>query len=85
LKSPSPIEQRILDYLTANPAAQDTLRGIIEWWLLEQRIAETKSDIETALANLVADRKLTAKVAADGELSYRLNRKRAGSKVHNSN
>jgi len=53
---------------------------VIESWLVEQRIAETNSDIEAALANLAADGNVTTKVAVDDEISYWLNRKHAGSK-----
>jgi hypothetical protein len=70
----SPIERQILDYLTVNPAAQDTVRGIVEWWLLKQRIAHTMADVEMALGNLVAAGKLNALTGPDGRIHYRLRR-----------
>ena len=72
LKNEPQIEQQILNYLTANPAAQDTLRGITEWWLFMQRIQETESDIEAALNKLVANGKLARQVGSDGQVIYRL-------------
>jgi hypothetical protein len=60
-----------MDYLAAHPAAQDTLRGIVEWWLLKQRIVESTQDVEAALARLVAQRKLTAYAGSDGQTRYR--------------
>ena len=70
LKSKSPIERQILDYLTANPAAEDTVRGITEWWLLKQRISESKAMVEAALAGLVAKGKLRAMAGPDGQIHY---------------
>jgi hypothetical protein len=72
LKSESPIERQILGYLAANPEAQDTMRGIAEWWLLKQKIQESTSDVEAAVANLVAQGKLAAGTNLDGQTIYRL-------------
>ena len=58
--------------MAANPAARDTLRGIIEWWLLKQKIMETGSDVEAAVVSLVAKGKLRAHVGVDGRVSYSL-------------
>jgi hypothetical protein len=77
LKPRSPIERMILDYLTLNPEAQDTLRGIVEWWVLKQRIVQSKSDVEAAVASLVAKGKLSEHVGIDGQKSYRLSAKRS--------
>jgi len=66
------IERQILDYLTENPAAQDTVRGIVEWWLLKQKIAQSTAEVEAALANLVAEGKLLAREGADGRGRYLL-------------
>jgi hypothetical protein len=77
LKSESPIERQILDYLASHPDAQDTSRGIVEWWLLKQRITEATADVEAALAKLVAEGKLTAKTGLDGRVRYSQNQKRS--------
>lgn len=82
LKSESPIERQILDYLEANPEAQDTMRGIVEWWILKQRIAESLSEVEAAVANLVTQRRVIAKSGPDGQVSYRLVKK-AGTRNRN--
>ena len=71
LKSESSIESRILDYLAASPAAQDTLRGIVEWWLLKQQIVQTTADVERALTKLIAQRKVSTHVGSDGQTYYR--------------
>jgi hypothetical protein len=72
LKRQLALEREILDYLAANPAARDTLRGIIEWWLLKQKIVETSSDVEAAVVSLIAKGKLRAHVGVDGQVSYSL-------------
>jgi hypothetical protein len=70
LKNESPIERQILDYLTDNPAARDTLRGIVEWWLVKQNISQTTADVEAALSNLVLKGKLSARTGPDGRVHY---------------
>jgi hypothetical protein len=66
------IEREILQYLEANPAAQDTARGIAEWWLLKQIVAQSSVDVEAALARLVAEGKLTAQERSDGYIHFSL-------------
>jgi hypothetical protein len=75
LKHESPIERGILDYLRANPDSQDTPKGIAEWWLLKQRIQESASEVEAAVASLVAKGKLSARSGADGQIHYRLRKR----------
>ena len=70
MKSESPIERQILDYLAENPGAQDTLRGVVEWWLLKQKIEQTMADVEAALRNLVAKGKLRSWTGPDGSVHY---------------
>jgi hypothetical protein len=84
LKSESPIERQILDYLTKNPAAQDTLRGIVEWWLMKENISQTTADVEAALAKLVAEGKLSAWKAADRSVHYGHHRKNAKKRSANN-
>lgn len=43
----------ILRYLRENPEAQETLKGIAEWWLLKQRISEAVDQVSEALSWLV--------------------------------
>jgi hypothetical protein len=72
LKRESPIERQILDYLARNRKAQDTLRGILEWWLLKQWIIQSQTEVEAALRRLVAKRKLRAVLGRDGQVRYQL-------------
>ena len=50
----SQISYQILSYLIEHPEAQDTLEGIVEWWLLEQQIKFQTVRVKKALAELVA-------------------------------
>ena len=64
------IQRQILDYLTSNPAAQDTARGIVEWWLLKQNVMRSMADVEEALEKLVAERKISTRAGPDGQVHY---------------
>jgi hypothetical protein len=72
LKSNAAIQKDVLAYLSANPMAQDTLEGIVAWWLLEQKIEAAASGVKAALAKLVQEKKLSAKKGPDGRVHYRL-------------
>jgi hypothetical protein len=62
----------ILNYLAQNPNAQDTLEGIIQWWLLEnQRAAAGR--VKKLINGLVRQRLLAHTQRADGRMYYRLN------------
>ena len=67
------LAQEILDYLTRNPQANDTLEGIAGWWLREQKIRHTVADAKAALAELVRRKLVLAHEAADGKTHYRMN------------
>jgi hypothetical protein len=43
----------ILAYLIEHPDAQDTVQGIVKWWLLEQTIRYQTTRVKRALAYLV--------------------------------
>jgi hypothetical protein len=62
----------ILEYLVRHPQAGDTIEGIVEWWLLEQRIVHALEKAQTSLNELVARRLLLAHRALDGRTHYRL-------------
>ena len=59
-----------MDYLNANPGAHDTVRGIVEWWLLKRRIQHGAAEVEAAVASLVAQGKLSAHPGPDGQIHY---------------
>ena len=71
------ITRQVLSYLTEHTGAQDTLEGIVEWWLLEQRIIHQTEEVNKVLADLTARNLLVEVKAADGRVHYRANRRRA--------
>jgi hypothetical protein len=68
------VADEILSYLVEHPEAQDTLEGITEWWLLEQRIRSAVAEVDGALHELVANELLVSRQCADGRIYYGLNR-----------
>jgi hypothetical protein len=70
------IADKVLAYLAQHPQARDTMEGIVEWWLLEQRIQCAIADVEAALSDLVRKDFLITHQCSDGRISYGLNRER---------
>ena len=66
----------ILSYLTRHPDAGDTFDGIVEWWLLEQRIKFETRNVSEAVARLVAEDLILEHIGADSRVTYRVNRTR---------
>ena len=66
----SSIMYDILGYLADHPQAQDTVEGIVEWWVLEQRIRRTTTKVKAALAQLVAENLVTARTGKTGRVYY---------------
>ncbi len=67
------IARAILGYLARNPDAQDTLPGIIEWWLLDHQIRTRTAGVKEAIDQLVADRLILKRKGTDAETHYRIN------------
>ena len=72
----SPSFYEILGYLADHPQAQDTVEGIVEWWLLEQRIKRATTQVKTMLEQLVAEGLVIARQGAGGRIYYRVNRQK---------
>ncbi|MEN3329682.1 MAG: hypothetical protein V7638_4489 [Acidobacteriota bacterium] len=64
----------ILAYLADNPDAGDTLDGIVEWWLLRQRVKFETRKVSEAVARLVSDGLIEEHAEADSHVIYRVNR-----------
>jgi hypothetical protein len=67
------VAREILTYLREHPGAEDTLEGIVEWWLLEMRIRHTTVEVIAALEELVALSLVTVQRHRDGRNCYRAN------------
>ncbi len=69
--SVSEIAQEILDHLRKNPQAQDTLEGIVQWWL-PARMKSRSGTIKDALDELVDAGLITEHQGKDAQISYRM-------------
>ncbi len=70
------IERDVLAYLAEHQEAQDTLEGIVEWWLVEQTIRQRTATIRMALLELVERKYLLRRKGSDARVRYRLNRRK---------
>lgn len=77
-----PLFNEILGYLADHPQAQDTVEGIVEWWLLEQRIKKATTQVQAALAHLVAEELVIAHQGTAGHVYYRINRQKLRDSRH---
>jgi len=68
--------EEILAYLVEHPEAQDTVEGIVEWWLLEQGLKRRAAAVKEALAELVASRYVVERQGRDERTHYRVNRRK---------
>ena len=66
---PSPASE-ILEYLSRHPNGQDTIEGIIQWWVLDVCIRDWEPKISGAIAFLVEEGSLLKKTSADGRVLY---------------
>jgi hypothetical protein len=73
----SDIARQILAYLVEHPQARDTLEGILHWWLLEQQIKRWTPQVQEAIVELVAQGWLRESKGRDGQVHYRVNRRKA--------
>lgn len=72
-------EQRVVtelvEYLRANPSAEDTIEGIAEWWSLEPRLTPTpRAQVQAAVAELTTRGVLEIRAHRDGRTTYRRRR-----------
>ena len=72
LRSPA---REILDYLARRPEAQDTIEGILEWWVLDSCIRSWAPTIAKTVAKLVEQGFLVKKPSPDGKTFYHLSRR----------
>ena len=70
------ISNAILHYLLRHPHAQDTLEGIIHWWILEERIYRRTLEISEVLRGLVEKELLIEKRISNSNVLYSLNEKK---------
>ena len=71
------IARDILGYLSAHSTAQDTFDGIVEWWVLEQKIKRETRKVQKVLDELVAKKLISSRTASDSRTHYRINKLKA--------
>ena len=64
------VRHEILSYLDHAPRASDTVDGIIDWWLHQQRLHIGRETILTALAQLVRAGQLRQQRLPAGTIVY---------------
>ena len=69
------LAEEILRYLIDHPNAQDTLKGIVTWWLLERTIKHQTALVKEVLDKLVADGLVIAQRGSDSQTLYKINRR----------
>jgi hypothetical protein len=70
------IAYEILKYLIDNPNAQDTLEGIVQWWLPEGTVKRQAVAVREALSVLAADHLVLAREGKDSRIRYKINGRR---------
>jgi len=69
------VVREILAYLAEHPDAQDTVEGIVEWWLLEQKIKHHTAQVKEVLAELVIQGLVLEHEEKDARIHYCMNRR----------
>jgi hypothetical protein len=69
----SHIVHEILTYLAEHPDSNDTLEGIVEWWLLERKIEYAVAKVKEALTELVTKGLVLENKGGDTRTHYRIN------------
>ncbi len=70
------IAREILAYLVDHPDAQDTMDGIVDWWLLERQILIQWRMVNDALKGLVEKGLVLKFPSADSKFHFRVNQTR---------
>jgi hypothetical protein len=70
------IAQDILSYLLTHTAAEDTVEGIVEWWLLEEKIKHRTKEVQKVVDELVDESLIVARESKDSKIHYRVNERK---------
>ncbi len=64
------LADQIVEYVSRNPLAADTLAGIESWWLSAAKLRITSSNVEKAVRLLLLRGILTCNIQPDGTKTY---------------
>jgi len=67
------VAYEILQYLIDNPNAQDTIEGIVQWWLKESTLQRQSVAVGEALSSLVVADLVLVRAGNDKRTRYKLN------------
>jgi hypothetical protein len=67
---------QVLSYLAENPKAEDSLEGVLQWWLLQQRIEFEMNRVKQALEELAIRNFVIEVKGPDNRIFYRINESR---------
>src|SRR2546426_681480 len=67
------VAQDILTYLLEHSRAEDTIEGIVEWWLLEENIKHRTKEVQEVLDELVNQGLVSVRKSEDSRIRYRVN------------
>jgi len=76
------VSREVLRYLIQHPSANDTVEGIVQWWLLEQRIQHSLAEVRAAMAGLVASQLVVAHQRRDGRIYYQIDKRKKPEILH---
>jgi hypothetical protein len=65
------IAATVLRWIATRPNAGDTVDGICEWWLPQQRYLDSRANVLAALQLLEARGQIEARRGLDGQVLYR--------------
>ncbi|SDJ51640.1 hypothetical protein [Microbulbifer yueqingensis] len=69
------LKTEILGYLEKHPEAQDTLDGVLQWWLVRNRVMAGLNGLQAALAQLESEGEVARVTGNDGQQWYRAARR----------
>ena len=70
------VSREILSYLIDHPNAEDTLEGILEWWLTERCVKSQMQKVQSAIEVLVRHGLVLENAIAGSESTYQVNPER---------
>jgi len=67
------VSREVLSYLVEHPKAQDTLEGILEWWLTERLVKHQMPRVQGAIESLVGYGLVIEHEVAGSQSTYQVN------------
>ena len=65
---------RIFEYLQKHKQAGDTLEGVARWWMMNQQVSNSLTEVQEALEQLKAQGVISVRKSPDGRTLYFINK-----------